>query len=79
MAASAVLAWLKAKLLPGRKLPPHMERATQLIAAIDAGGIPLNAVRVNHIARELGLDVSPSAAMADTIARIRAAVQTYPD
>lgn len=78
MAANSALAWLQAKLW-GPKLPAHIERATQLIAAIDAGGVPLSAIRVNHIARELGLEVSTSAPMADTIDRIRAALRTYPD
>ena len=33
----------------------------QLIDAIDRGGIPLNAAKVNAIARDLGLDVSTRA------------------
>lgn len=57
--------------------PAAAERAQAqaLIAAIDAGGMPLNPARVNQIARSLGLEVSPRAPMADTIARIRAALQ----
>lgn len=51
------------------------EQAQALIAAIDAGGVPLNPARVNQIARSLGLEVSPHAPMDDTIARIRAALQ----
>lgn len=54
------------------------ERARQLIAAIDAGGLPLNAAIVNDIARALGLEVSSRARLEDTIARIRAAVQRLP-
>jgi hypothetical protein len=54
------------------------QRARQLIAAIDAGGLPLNAAIVNDIARALGLDVSSRANLQDTIARIRAAVQRLP-
>jgi hypothetical protein len=68
-------AWrrLLAQLWPGRRsrLPPERLRALELLAAIDAGGVPLNAARVNDIARQLGLEVSAKAAMVDTIARIR--------
>jgi hypothetical protein len=68
-------AWRKllAKLLPGMRsgLPPERQRALDLLAAIDAGGVPLNAARVNDIARQLGLDVSTKAPMVETIARIR--------
>ena len=54
-----------------RPLSDH-ERALQLIAAIDAGGLPLNPARVNDIARNLGLEVSRKAKVEETIARIRA-------
>ena len=47
------------------------QRAKDLIAAIDAGGLPLNPARVNDIARQLGLEVSSSAPMEHTIGRIR--------
>lgn len=58
-----------------RPVPPSAEqRARALVAAIDAGGLPLNAAIVNDIARALGLEVSPRASMDDTIARIRAAL-----
>lgn len=50
---------------------PEIQRATDLIKAIDAGGLPLNPARVNDIARQLGLEVSTKARMEDTIARIR--------
>lgn len=50
-------------------------QAQALIAAIDAGGLPLNPARVNQIARALGLEVSAHAPMDATIARIRAALQ----
>lgn len=53
------------------------QRALDLIAAIDAGGLPLNPARVNDIARKLGLEVSIKAPVEDTIARIRAAL-AYP-
>jgi hypothetical protein len=48
----------------------------RLIAAVDAGGVPLNPARVNDIARQLGLEVSRKAAVEDTLARIRVAL-TY--
>lgn len=50
------------------------QRAQSLLAAIDAGGIPLNPAIVNDIARKLGLDVSMQAPMDETITRIRTAV-----
>jgi len=48
---------------------PHCraERARELLRAVDAGGLPLNVAVVNHIARELGLDVSRKARMPETI------------
>jgi hypothetical protein len=65
-------------LFRSRRAPSAEERARQLIAAIDAGGLPLNAAIVNDIARSLGLEVSSRANLQDTIARIRAAVQRLP-
>ncbi|MCF8198771.1 MAG: hypothetical protein K9J42_08400 [Sulfuritalea sp.] len=53
---------------------PDLRRARKLLAAVDAGGIPLNPARVNQIARSLGLEVSRNAAMEKTIGRIREAV-----
>lgn len=52
----------------------ELERARQLIAAIDRGGVPLNPARINAIARDLGLEVSRKARVEDTIERIRLAV-----
>jgi hypothetical protein len=49
-----------------------LERAQNLIASIDQGGIPLSPIIVNRIARNLGLMVAPSDSMDQTIARIRA-------
>lgn len=49
--------------------------AKNLIKAIDRGGIPLNPIKVNQIARDLGLEVAPSALMQNTIERIREALQ----
>jgi energy-converting hydrogenase Eha subunit F len=66
--------WFK-RLLSRRRLPTTEQRAHDLIAAIDAGGLPLNAAVVNDIARSLGLEVSNRAQMKDTIARIRMALK----
>ena len=66
--------WLK-KLLSRRRALTTEQRAKDLIAAIDAGGLPLNAALVNDIARKLGLEVSTRARMEDTIPRIRMALQ----
>ena len=59
--------------------PSDRQRALDLIAAIDRGGLPLNPARVNDIARRLGLDVSTRARVEDTIVRIRQALarQTF--
>jgi len=67
------------KLVRRRVAPPatplsDIERARRLIAAIDAGGIPLAPRQIRHIAEGLGLEVSHKARMEDTIARIRAAL-----
>ena len=62
-------------LLPRRNLPSVEQRAYDLIRAIDAGGLPLNAFRVNAIARDLGLEVSTRASVEDTITRIRQALE----
>ena len=51
---------------------PEHQSARALIAAIDAGGIPLHPAKVNQIARDLGLEVSREAPVEQTIARIRA-------
>jgi len=70
-----LLGWLK-KLLPAKDtLPPEIEQARCLIAAIDRGGIPLNPAKVNAIARNLGLEVSRRAPVEATIVRIRAALE----
>ena len=64
------------KLLPQSRTPlTPAENARKLIDAIDAGGLPLNAARVNHIARQLGLDVASTAPVEVTIARIRKALK----
>ena len=54
--------------------PTDLQRARDLVHAIDRGGIPLDASRVNAIGRSLGLEVSSTAPMEETIERIRAAI-----
>jgi hypothetical protein len=46
-----------------------------LIASVDRGGIPLDRAIVIRIAESFGLEVSRTARMKDTIARIRAALK----
>ena len=70
MLSKRTLHWLKT-CLPGNRPPTPEQRAKDLIAAIDAGGLPLNPARVNDIARQLGLEVSVRAPMTETIERIR--------
>lgn len=73
MLSHRTLLWLKAQLGGSRPRSPE-QRAQDLIAAIDAGGLPLNPARVNDIARQLGLEVSTKAPMPQTIERIRQAL-----
>ena len=69
-----LIGWLKS-LLPARAAPlSDIEQARRLVAAIDRGGIPLNAAKVNAIARNLGLEVSKKASIEETIERLREAV-----
>ena len=70
----ALLRWLKAGFSHGPALPPEVQRAREVIAAIDAGGTPLNPATINAIARQLGLEVSRKAPVEETIERIRAAL-----
>jgi hypothetical protein len=58
-----------------RRPSPEIQAAKALIQAIDRGGIPSNPAKVNDIARRLGLEVSRSAPMSDTIERIRTALK----
>lgn len=67
--------WLLRFVRPGGFLPPEVRKAREVIAAIDAGGVPLNPLMINDIARNLGLEVSRKAPVEETIRRIRAAVQ----
>jgi hypothetical protein len=62
-----ILSWLKRK----ENEPKELQDAKALLNAIDQGGVPSNPAKVNDIARRLGLDVSRSAPMPETIARIR--------
>jgi hypothetical protein len=75
MPGRKLLSRLKAAVMGAKTPPGDYERAQALIAAIDAGGLPLNPARVNDIARRLGLDVSTKAAVEDTIGRIRVALK----
>ncbi|MDD2684622.1 MAG: hypothetical protein PHY62_00510 [Gallionella sp.] len=68
-----VLALLK----PQDNMPPEIRRAKQLIAAIDAGGVPLDPSIIRKIAQSLGLEVTKKARMEDTIHRIRVAIERY--
>lgn len=70
-----MLSWLTRWRKPRPKLPQEVEQAIALIKAVDAGGVPTNPMRVNAIARALGLEVSSRASMADTIRRIREALK----
>ena len=69
--------WVKlmAMLKPARALSPTEVQARAMLKAIDAGGLPLNAARINDVARRLGLEVSTRAPMAETIERIRGAIR----
>ncbi|MEI8325915.1 MAG: hypothetical protein WCH44_11235 [Betaproteobacteria bacterium] len=72
------LAWLKSLLIRREEPPSARQRALNLVAAVDAGGIPLNPARVNDIARQLGLDVATTAPVELTIERIRRALGNKP-
>jgi hypothetical protein len=73
--AARLLRTLKAWLRRGPTLPRELQAGCDVIAAIDAGGLPLDPARINRIARELGLEVSPQASVEQTVARLRAAVE----
>ena len=66
--------WYRAQRRPEPTAAPEIVQARALIAAVNAGGIPLNPVRVNAIARALGLEVSRRAPVEETIKRIRTAL-----
>ena len=69
-----MLTWLRGKLFKPEH-PPEIIQAQALIRAIDRGGIPLYPAKVNAIGRSLGLEVSKSAPVEQTIERIRACLQ----
>ncbi|MFT7324535.1 MAG: hypothetical protein ACI90C_000123 [Rhodoferax sp.] len=69
-----LLTLLKTWFAPHNSKPPEVQRAIDLIAAIDAGGVPLFPGRVNEIARSLGLEVALTAPIEETIERIRVAL-----
>ncbi len=75
MPAVRLLRTLKAWARRTPTLPRELQAGRDVIAAIDAGGLPLDAARINRIARELGLEVSPQAPLEQTVARLRAAVE----
>lgn len=66
--------WWKSLSLRNAHRSDDYARAHALIAAVDRGGLPLNAARVNAIARDLGLEVARTAPVEETVARIRAAL-----
>jgi hypothetical protein len=67
--------WLNSLRFFRRDPAPEWRAAEDLIRAIDAGGVPLNAVRINQIARQLGLEVSTRASVEHTIERVRRALE----
>lgn len=60
---------------PSNQPLSDIDRARQLIAAIDRGGVPLDKAIIDRIAESFGLEVSKSARMEDTMDRIRAALK----
>jgi len=75
-------AWLAALRFSRPDPAPEWRAAQDLIRAIDAGGVPLNAVRINQIARQVGLEVSTRASVEHTIDRVRSALEyrkSHPD
>lgn len=72
-----LLHWIFGKPSKRSDGPSEIARARQLIAAIDAGGIPLDPKRIVRIAEDLGLEVSRKEQPSHTIERIRTALQRY--
>jgi len=75
MPGARLLRTLKLGLRRRPKLPRELQAGKDVIEAIDSGGLPLDPARINRIARDLGLEVSPQAPLEDTVARLRAAVE----
>ena len=74
MPAARLLRSLKAWVRRTPRLPPELQAGKDVVDAVDAGGLPLDAARINRIARQLGLEVSAKAPVDETIERLRAAV-----
>lgn len=74
-----IIKWLLCRIFGGPSKPidrpMEIARAHQLIAAIDAGGIPLDPKRITKVAEDLGLEVSRKEQSKVTIERIRAALK----
>jgi len=70
-----ILGWLTSLFAAKQQPLSDIEQARRLLAAIDRGGVPLNPARVNAIARNIGLEVSRTAPVEETIARLRRAVE----
>lgn len=66
--------WLKGWFRSRAAQSPEIRQAREVIAAVDAGGVPLNPLKINEIARNLGLEVSRKAPVEETIRRIRDAL-----
>jgi hypothetical protein len=64
--------WIRVLLRLRPPLSPAQGQAVALIRAIDAGGLPLHPGRVNQIAGNLGMAVSKTEPVGDTVTRIRA-------
>lgn len=71
----SLLQRLKRVLRPNAHPRPEIQRANKIVAAIDAGGMPLNAAKINEAARDLGLEVSRTAPVEETVMRIRSALE----
>lgn len=71
---TGIFVWIKRFFSPEAAPLSDVARAKLLISAVDRGGIPLNAAKVNAIARDLGLEVSRKAPVEETIQRIRNAL-----
>ena len=69
------LRWLKSLFSRQPALQSEIERAKDVLAAIDKGGMPLNPAKINAIARDLGLEVRRNAPVEETVQRIQAAVR----
>ena len=75
MPATRLLRTLKSWLRRKPRLPRELQAGRDVVEALDSGGLPLDPARINRIARDLGLEVSPQAPLEDTVARLRAAVE----